>query len=133
MKRMAFALILIAVFAASTRWTIAQQQPLFTGTSTAMDGKDLTVARRNFEAGARTYWHSHSNGQLLMVEQGRMRLQKRNEAVKELGVGGSDYTAANVVHWHGATPNAPLVQINVGFGGGAKWMNEVTDAEYNGK
>ena len=130
MKRMALALILIAVFAASTRWTIAQQQPLFTGTSTAMDGKDLTVARRNFEAGARTYWHSHSNGQLLMVEQGRMRLQKRNEAVKELGVGGSDYTAANVVHWHGATPNAPLVQINVGFGGETKWMEKVTDAEY---
>jgi 4-carboxymuconolactone decarboxylase len=67
-----------------------------------MDGKDLTAARRNFEAGARTYWHSHSNGQLLMVEQGRMRLQKRSEAVKELGVGGSDYTAPNVVHWHGA-------------------------------
>jgi len=133
MKRMALALILIAVFAASTRWTIAQQQPLFTGTSTAMDGKDLTVARRNFEAGARTYWHSHSNGQLLMVEQGRMRLQKRNEAVKELGVGGSDYTAANVVHWHGATPNAPLVQINVGFGGETKWLEAVSDKEDSGK
>ena len=120
MKRIALALTLTAVFAASTRWTLAQQQPQFTGTSTAMDGKDLTVARRNFEAGAQTYWHSHSNGQLLMVEQGRLRLQKRSEAVKELGVGGSDYTAPNVVHWHGATPNAPMVQINVGFGGETK-------------
>ncbi len=98
-----------------------------------MDGKDLTVARRNFEAGARTYWHSHSNGQLLMVEQGRMRLQKRSEAVKELGVGGSDYTAPNVVHWHGATPNAPMVQINVGFGGETKWLEAVSDKEYSGK
>jgi quercetin dioxygenase-like cupin family protein len=133
MKRIALALTLTAVFAASTRWTLAQQQPLFTGTSTAMDGKDLTAARRNFEAGARTYWHSHSNGQLLMVEQGRMRLQKRSEAVKELGVGGSDYTAPNVVHWHGATPNAPMVQINVGFGGETKWLEAVSDKEYSGK
>ena len=133
MKRIALALTLTAVFAASTRWTLAQQPPLFTGTSTAMDGKDLTAARRNFEAGARTYWHSHSNGQLLMVEQGRMRLQKRSEAVKELGVGGSDYTAPNVVHWHGATPNAPLVQINVGFGGETKWLEAVSDKEYSGK
>ena len=45
----------------------AQQAPQFTGKSEVMDGKNLTVARRHFDAGARTYWHSHSNGQLLMV------------------------------------------------------------------
>ena len=44
--------------------------PLFTGTSTVMDGKDLSAARRRFEPGARTYWHSHDNGQLLYVEAG---------------------------------------------------------------
>jgi quercetin dioxygenase-like cupin family protein len=133
MKRIALALLLAAMFAASTRWTLAQQPPLFTGTSTTMDGKDLTAARRNFEAGARTYWHSHSNGQLLMVEKGRMRLQKRGEAVKELAIGGSDYTGPNVVHWHGATPAAPMVQINVGFGGATNWLEAVTDQEYSGK
>ena len=58
-------------------------QPRFTGTSTAMDGKDLSVARRRFEPGARSYWHSHDNGQLLYVEQGRMRTQKR----KPLSIG----------------------------------------------
>jgi quercetin dioxygenase-like cupin family protein len=121
-------------------WTDgAQQQPAgasaarFTGTSTSMEGKDLTIARRRFEAGARTYWHSHDRGQLLMVEQGRMRTQKRGGAMQELGVGGTDYTPPNIVHWHGAAPGEVLIQINAGFGGAAKWFEEVTADDYGGK
>jgi quercetin dioxygenase-like cupin family protein len=108
----------------------AQQAPQFTGKSEVMDGKDLTAARRHFDAGARTYWHSHDKGQLLLVEQGRMRTQKKGAAVRDLGVGDSDYTGPDVLHWHGATPDQPLVQINIGFGGGTKWAEAVTDAEY---
>lgn len=111
----------------------AQQAPLFTGKSDVMEGKDLTAARRHFDAGARTYWHSHDNGQLLLVEQGRMRTQKKGGPVRDLGVGESDYAGPNVAHWHGATPDQPLVQINVGFGGQTKWMEQVTDAEYTRK
>ena len=111
----------------------AQQAPQFTGKSDVMDGKDLTAARRHFDAGARTYWHSHANGQLLLVEQGRMRTQKKGGPVRDLGVGESEYAGPNVAHWHGATPDQPLVQINVGFGGQTKWMEQVTDAEYTYK
>ena len=111
----------------------AQQAPLFTGKSDVMEGKDLTAARRHFDAGARTYWHSHANGQLLLVEQGRMRTQKKGGPVRDLGVGESDYAGPDVAHWHGATPDQPLVQINVGFGGQTKWMEQVTDAEYTRK
>jgi quercetin dioxygenase-like cupin family protein len=141
MKRILLALSFVAVLLAASQWTAAQQPaggqapnaPRFTGTSTVMDGKDLSAARRRFEPGARTYWHSHDNGQLLMVEQGRMRVQRRGEPMKEFGVGGSDYTGPNVVHWHGAVPDGPLVQINVGFGGNSKWFEAVTDAQYAGK
>ena len=62
-----------------------------------------------------------------------MRAQKRQQPMKELGVGESDYTPPDVVHWHGAGPAQPLVQINIGFGGGAKWFEEVTADDYNGK
>ena len=110
-----------------------QNPPLFTGKSTVMDGKELSVARRGFEPGARTYWHSHDNGQLLLVEDGRMRTQKKGGPVKELGKGESDYTGATVVHWHGAVPAQALIQINVGFGGETRWLERVTDAEYAGK
>jgi quercetin dioxygenase-like cupin family protein len=140
MQRIVLAVSFTFVLAAASKWTAAQQPPSqpgtapqFTGTSTPMEGKDLSVARRRFDPSARTYWHSHDNGQLLMVEQGRMRVQRRGEAVKELGVGGSDYTGPNVVHWHGATPDGPLVQINVGFGGASRWFEAVTDAQYSGK
>lgn len=137
MRRVLLALSLVGLFLASTRWIGAQTPggapPFFTGTSTPMDGKDLSVARRHFDAGARTYWHSHDNGQLLMVEAGGMRVQRRGEAMKELGAGASDYTGPHVVHWHGAVPGGPATQINVGFGGSAKWFDAVTDAEYSGR
>ena len=110
-----------------------QNEPRFTGKSVAMEGKDLSAARRSFEPGARTFWHSHDNGQLLMVEDGRMRTQKKGGPVKEFGKGESDYAGPNVVHWHGAVPGQTLIQINVGFGGATKWLEQVTDAEYNGR
>lgn len=131
---------LAALLAVSAVWVGRAQQgqapsgARFTGTSTSMDGKDLTIARRRFEAGARTYWHSHPRGQLLMVEQGRMRTQKRGGRMQELGQGGTDYTGPDVVHWHGAAPGQDLVQINAGFGGPpASWFGEVTADEYAGK
>ena len=74
MKRAVVLLGLAVLLVVSTR---AQQPPpnapRFTGKTEAMDGKDLSVARRRFEPGARTAWHSHDRGQLLMVEEGRMR------------------------------------------------------------
>jgi quercetin dioxygenase-like cupin family protein len=147
MKRVAVLLWLVLVLAVSTHWVGRAQQtagqpvpgsqaaddPRFTGKSVTMASKDLSIARRHFEAGARSAWHSHDRGQLLMVEEGRMRTQKRGQAIKELGVGESDYTAPDIFHWHGAVPGQALVQINVGFGGDTKWMEKVTDAEYQGR
>jgi quercetin dioxygenase-like cupin family protein len=136
MKRTALVLSFVALTVASAQWIAYAQQPqapLFTGKSDTMDGKDLSAARRHFDAGARSYWHSHDNGQLLLVEKGRMRTAKRGQAMKELGQGESDYTGPNVQHWHGAAPNQDLVQINVGFSGGTKWLEAVTDDEYAGK
>jgi 4-carboxymuconolactone decarboxylase len=140
MTRLVLVPLFAGVLVVAAAWTgQAQQQPQganaprFTGTSTSMEGKDLTIARRRFEPGARTYWHSHDRGQLLMVEQGRMRTQKRGGPMQELGVGGTDYTAPNVAHWHGAVPDQALIQINAGFGGAAQWFEEVTEAQYGGK
>lgn len=131
MKRIAVLLALGLLLVASSY--AQQDDPRFTGKSVAMEGKELTVARRSFEASARSAWHSHDKGQLLMVEDGRMRTQKKGGALKELGKGESDYTGPNMIHWHGAVPGQALVQINVGFGGETKWLEKVSDAEYEGK
>ena len=105
----------------------------FTGVTTVLDAKDLSAARRRFEPGARSAWHSHDNGQLLYVQEGRMRSQKRGQPIREFGPGESEYTAARVEHWHGAVPQTHLVQINVGFGGETRWLQKTTDEEYSGK
>ncbi len=107
--------------------------PNFTGVVTTLDAKDVTAGRRNFDAGARTAWHSHDKGQLIYAESGRMRTGRRNQPFKEYEAASSEYTAPNVEHWHGATPTAPLVQVNIQFGGTTKWLVKTTDEEYNKK
>ena len=135
MKRAAvigsFALALVmAVY-----WTGHAQQddPRFTGRSDTMEAKDLGIGRRSFEPGARSAWHSHDKGQLIFVEQGRARTQKKGQPMKELGAGDSDYTPPNIVHWHGAAPSERFVQVAVSFGGDIKWLQKTTDEEYAGK
>ena len=115
----------------------AQQEPAsggqrFTGASASLDTEGLRLSRRSFEPGARTAWHRHIDGQLLFVQEGRARVQKRGGLVREIGAGESDYTAPNVDHWHGATPDSHFVQVAVGFGERVEWLELVTDAEYNG-
>ena len=106
---------------------------LITGSSAPMPAGDLQAGRRRFEAGARSYWHSHDTGQLLFVEDGRMRIQRRGQPLHEVGKGDSDYTGPGVVHWHGGTAASHAVLVNLNFGGGTAWLEPVTDAQYEGK
>lgn len=131
---------LVLVMLIGSRWlgnaraaAQATDDPRFTGVSTSLEPTDLTVSRRHFDAGARSAWHSHTVGQLLFVEKGRARTQKRGRAMREMSPGDSDYTAPDVEHWHGATPGEDFVQVNVGFGSGITWLDKVTDEEYAGR
>jgi quercetin dioxygenase-like cupin family protein len=94
---------------------------------------DINAGLRRFEPGNKTYWHSHEGGFILFVQEGRARVQRRGELMKELGPGEIDYAPPGVEHWHGAAPNEPLVQLGVvPFGGGIRFLEPVTDAQYNG-
>jgi quercetin dioxygenase-like cupin family protein len=107
---------------------------LITGKSTTSPPAGVTLGRRRFEAAARTYWHSHPGGQLILIEEGRALVQERGKPVRTLAPGESIFTGPNVAHWHGATPTQPMTQLNVGFPGGAtKWMDPVSDDQYSGK
>jgi quercetin dioxygenase-like cupin family protein len=95
---------------------------------------NINTALRRFEPGNKTYWHSHEGGFILFVQEGRARVQRRGERMKELGPGEIDYAAPGVEHWHGAAPNEPLLQLGVvPFGGGIKFLEPVSDAQYNGQ
>ena len=60
----------------------ANDDPRFTGPSTSLATDGLRVSHRRFEAGARSAWHHHTHGQLLFVEEGRARTQKRGGAMR---------------------------------------------------
>jgi quercetin dioxygenase-like cupin family protein len=104
----------------------------FTGTITVGNTKDMSSSRIKFEAGARTNWHLHSAAQLLLVEEGRGRLQELGEALKDLPAGQPVLTKPNVLHWHGASPDQPAQQFSV-YSGTLEWKEKVADEEYTGK
>lgn len=104
----------------------------FTGKVTVVDSAEMRSSRIRFEAGARTRWHIHSTGQLLLVEDGRGRLQEQGSDVRELMAGQPVYTKPNVLHWHGAAPDQHAVQFSV-YSGTLEWKDQVTDAQYLGK
>jgi len=104
-----------------------------TGASVPVES-NINTALRRFEPGNKTYWHSHEGGFILFVQEGRARVQTRGQPMKELGPGEVDYAPPGVEHWHGAAPSEPLLQLGVvPYGGGIKFLEPVTDAEYNGQ
>jgi quercetin dioxygenase-like cupin family protein len=103
----------------------------FTGTITVGETAAMRMSRIRFEAGARTHWHLHSTGQLLLVEEGAGRLQELGDRMVELRVGQPVYTKPNVKHWHGASPNEAVVQFSV-YSGTLEWLEPVSDADYLG-
>ena len=96
------------------------------------EGPKAAIAHFRFGPGSRTKWHSHSEGQIILVEEGVGLTQVKGGPVIELHAGESIYAAPGVVHWHGAAPDKGGVQYNVTRGDIA-WLGEVTDAEYRAK
>jgi quercetin dioxygenase-like cupin family protein len=142
--RVAVRLSLAAVFVGtvSFEWMSHAQQPPagapqtsanYTGQTSNVDQAGMLPGRRRFERGARSAWHTHPAGQLLFVEEGRLRVRRRGERIKDLGPQESDFTAANVPHWHGATPDSHAIQASLSFGGIGPWLEPVTEPEYLGK
>ena len=104
----------------------------FTGKIEVRDSAEMRMSRIYFEAGSRTNWHLHSTAQLLLVEQGRGRLQEQGGAIVDLATGQSFLTKPNVLHWHGAAPDSPALQFSV-YSGPLEWKEPVTDDQYLGK
>jgi quercetin dioxygenase-like cupin family protein len=103
-----------------------------TGAGGFLDSADLLARRIRFDAGARTYWHTHSQHQVILAESGQGAYQMRGEPVKLFVPGEAVFLKANVPHWHGAAPRSPVVQTTM-YGGTIEWGKPVTDDEYLGK
>jgi quercetin dioxygenase-like cupin family protein len=120
-----------AAFALTSLWSVhAQQSSNFTGTVTRVEeGSDGIIAHFRFAPGARTKWHSHERGQIILVEQGIARTQVKGGPVIELHAGEIIYAPPGVVHWHGAAPDKECIQYNV-TRGMVSWFEEVSEKDY---
>ena len=108
----------------------ARVQPLFDTTATTR-AYGATVV---FDAGARTAWHTHARGQVLIVTAGVGRVQRWGAPVEEIRTGDVVRIPPGVKHWHGASPTAAMTHIAIieTLGGrSTDWMEKVTDAQYS--
>jgi len=99
------------------------------GGPTIIASDNLNTIRVRVDAGARSNWHSHTWGQLLLVEQGRGRLGLRDKRVWEIRPGEPVFTEPNVEHWHGAAPNQSMIMIAT-HGNGVGWSEPVGNELY---
>ncbi len=86
-----------------------------------------------FEPGARTAWHSHPLGQILIVTQGIGRVQRFGGPLEEIRPGDVVRIPPNQKHWHGAAPNSAMTHIALAEqmdNATTAWMEEVSDAQY---
>jgi 4-carboxymuconolactone decarboxylase len=86
-----------------------------------------------FELGARTAWHSHPLGQILIVTAGTGRVQRWGDPVEEIHQGDVVWIPPGQKHWHGAAPKSSLAHIAIVEqldGKSVDWMEKVSDAQY---
>ena len=112
----------------------------FTGTTylTMLNLKDnvwnAPIGNVTFEPGARTHWHKHDGGQILLVLNGEGRYQEKGKEIRTLKKGDVVRIAPGVIHWHGAAPDSWFVHIsletNAHQNGSTDWLDPVTDQEY---
>ncbi len=91
------------------------------------------IGNVTFEPGARTKWHYHPAGQILMATDGVGYYQEKGQPKKILQKGDVIKCPPNVPHWHGASPDSHFVQVAVTNSnkGVTVWLEAVTEEEYN--
>jgi len=88
-----------------------------------------------FEPGARTAWHSHPRGQILIITSGAGRVQRWGDPIEEVREGDVVRIPAGWKHWHGASPQRSMAHIAISEhrdGTTVQWMEQVSDEQYNG-
>lgn len=103
--------------------------PLFQAPDPArMQGASVT-----FEPGARTAWHTHPLGQMLIVTAGCGWVQREGSGVEEIRPGDVVWIAPHEKHWHGATSTTAMTHIAMHEkldGKVVEWMEHVSDEQY---
>lgn len=103
--------------------------PLFQANAPARASGSLVT----FEPGARTAWHTHPLGQILIATTGTGRVQRWGDSIEEIRQGDVVWIPPGQKHWHGAAPNSSMAHIAIVElldGKSVEWMEKVSDAQY---
>lgn len=101
----------------------------------ANDPARAVGASVTFEPAARTAWHTHPLGQILIVTAGCGLVQCWGGPVEEIRPGDVIRIPPREKHWHGATATTAMTHIAIQEqldGKIVDWMEKVTDEQYHG-
>ena len=97
---------------------------------------NTVVGNVYFEPGARSNWHTHPSGQILIITDGVGYHQIKGQPRQTIRKGDVVKCPPNVEHWHGASPGIGMLQMYIlpkTEKGIVTWLHPVTDEEYNSK
>jgi quercetin dioxygenase-like cupin family protein len=109
---------------------VVRIDPLFQATAPARAAGNAVT----FEPGARTAWHTHPLGQILVVTAGCGRARREGGPIEEIRPGDVVFFAPGEKHWHGAAPTTAMTHIAIQEaldGKAVEWMEKVTDEQYH--
>jgi quercetin dioxygenase-like cupin family protein len=89
-----------------------------------------------FEPGSRSAWHTHPQGQYLVVVAGVGRTQEWGKPAREIKAGDVVWCPPGVKHWHGASSNVAMTHLAVTGtkdGKNVQWMEKVSDEQYGAR
>ena len=101
----------------------------------AEDPVRTTCGSVTFEPGARTAWHTHPLGQILIVTGGKGLVQREGGLIEEIGPGDVVRFAPAEKHWHGASATTSMTHIAIQErrdGSTVTWLEKVSDDQYAG-
>jgi quercetin dioxygenase-like cupin family protein len=105
--------------------------PIFAGDGTSR----LVAALVRFTPGARTNWHSHANGQLLLCTDGVGLVATRDGTTIRMRAGDTVWTPAGEEHWHGGTADNMMCHYAIldetPAGDATTWLEPVTGEQYD--
>jgi quercetin dioxygenase-like cupin family protein len=86
-----------------------------------------------FEPGARTAWHTHPLGQILIVTAGCGLVQRWGGPIEQVRPGDVIWFAPGEKHWHGARATTAMTHIAIQEqldGKVVDWLEQVSDEQY---
>jgi len=94
---------------------------------------EFSAGSVTFLPGARTNWHTHPKGQVLLVTEGSGIYQEEGKPAQKINKGDVINIPENIKHWHGASADSKMVHIaitNFKEDTQVTWLEPVSSEQY---